>query len=392
MSMVSRGNDTSAAYENAYYLSATGEEMIRIRVSEIGDDIYDVCRIAYSQNHGSSWSEDRPHQVSFATMAGIVRKGFGVPVADPHTKRLVVLDTTSVLPNDHMLEALTYTFPTYRVSDDGGTTWLFEDRIIESGEAYSAAHPMRSVFTGKNAVHYANTPFFDRAGRLIVPVQITRLQEDDSLFCPDGALSFHEMVVLIGTWANDGRMDWTASQTVTMEPDISTRGAVEGAIAEMPDGRFIMIMRGSNSGNPDLPGHKWFCTSSDGCLTWSNVRVWGYSDGTYFHSPSSYSTVIAHSNGRFYWIGNICADNPSGNGPDYPVVVGEIEATTGLLDRNTIMEIDTYREDDPAPVHLRNFTVYEDRSTKELVMRMTRLWVDDNDHMRGNAFMYRLVV
>lgn len=392
MSMVSRGNANSAAYENAYYLSASGADMIRIRVSEIGDDIYDICRISYSQNHGHHWSKDHPHQVSFVTTAGIVRKGYGVPVADPHTGRLVVLDTTSVLPNDHMLEALTYTFPTYRVSDDSGITWLFEDRIIESGDPYTAAHPLRSVFTGKNAVHYANTPFFDRAGRLIVPAQITRLDDDGSLFCPDGALSFHEMVVLIGTWRSDGRMDWTASHKVTMEPDTSTRGAIEGAITELPNGQFLMIMRGSNAGNPDLPGYKWYCTSSDGCLTWSGVQIWGYSDGTFFHSPSSYSTIVAHSNGRYYWIGNICPDNPSGNGPDYPVLIGEIDATTGLLHRNTLMEIDNCREDDPGPVHLRNFTAYEERSTNHLVMRMTRLWVDESSHMRGSAFLYRIVV
>ena len=384
------GNDVSAAYENAYYLSATDPTMIRVRVSEIGNDVYDICRVSYSADDGITWSDDQPYQVSFATPAGMVRKGFGTPVADPHTGRLVVLDGTSVLPSDHMLEALSYTFPIYRVSEDRGITWLFEDRIIQDGGEYTAQHPMQSVWTGKNAVHYSNMPFFDNAGRLIASVQITRLSPDGTLFCPPGALSFHETMVLIGTWQEGGRLRWEVSEKVVMEPDVSTRGAVEGAVAEMPDGRFLMVMRGSNAGNPSLPGHKWYCTSADAGHTWSTILPWGYDDGTLFHSPSSYSTIVRHSSGRYFWVGNICDENPDGNGPDYPVVIGEIDPESFLLRRNSVREIDTYREDDPAHMHLRNFSVYEERSTGDLVMRMTRLWVDNAGHMRGDAHQYRI--
>jgi hypothetical protein len=384
------GNDVSAAYENAYYLSAEGAAMVRIRISEIGNDVYDVCRISYSPDGGQTWGDDQPYQVSFATPAGMVRKGFGTPVADPRTGRLVALDTTSVLPTDAMLEALTYTFPTYRVSDDGGITWLFEDRIVHHGSGFSAQHPLPSVWTAKNAVHYSNMPFFDSAGRLIVPVQITRLNLDGTLFCPPGALSFHETLVLTGTWQEDGRLCWQASEKVTMEPDVSTRGAVEGAVAEMPDGRFVMVMRGSNAGNLSLPGHKWYCVSTDGCRTWSAVRPWGYTDGTLFHSPSSYSTILPHTNGRYYWVGNICDHNPEGNGPDYPVVIGQIDPVSLLLRRDSVCDVDTWRDSDPGPMHLRNFSLYEERATGNLVMRMTRLWVDDARNMRGDAYLYRI--
>jgi hypothetical protein len=386
------GNDVSAAYENAYYLSDADPVMIRVRVSEIGNDVYDVCRVGYSQDDGRTWSGDHPYQVSFVTPRGTVRKGFGIPVPDRRTGRLVVLDTTSVLPTDSMLEALSCTFAMYRVSEDRGITWLFEERIIQrgDGEVYSAQHPVRSVWTGKNAVHYANMPFFDSAGRLIVPVQITRLKPDGTLFCPPGALSFHEMLVLIGTWTDGGRLRWEAGEKIVMEPDVSTRGAIEGAVAEMSDGRFLIVMRGSNAGNPSLAGHKWYCTSSDGCRTWSAAQPWCYTDGVRFHSPSSYSTIVRHSNGRTYWVGNICSGNPLGNDPDYPLVIGEIDRENLLLRRESLREIDTYRKDDPAPVHLRNFSLYEERSTGDLVMRMTRLWVDGARHMRGDAFLYRI--
>jgi hypothetical protein len=304
----------------------------------------------------------------------------------------VLLDNTSVLPQDHMLEALTSSFPTYRVSDDGGITWLFEDRIIQSGgdESYDAAHPLRSVWTGKNAVHYANAPFFSSAGTLVAPVQITRLQPDGTIFCPPGALSFHEMMVLRGTLGEGGRIRWEVGDTVALEPEVSTRGAIEGAVAEIGDGRFLMVMRGSNAGNPSLPGHKWYCVSADGCRSWGEVRAWGYHDAGTFHSPSSYSTILSHSSGRHLWIGNICEENPNGNAPDYPVVIGEIDPESLLLRAETVCEIDTTREDDPAPMHLRNFSVYEERSTSDIVMRMTRLWVDGEGHMRGDAYRYRI--
>ena len=391
-------DETSAAYENAYYLTGAGGEMVRVRVQEIGNDIYDLCRVSYSTDDGWTWSDDQPYQVSFAKPAGIVRKGteFGWPVAGPRTGRLVALDTTSVLPTDDMLEALSYTFPTYRVSEDGGLTWLFEDRIIQHGGddsgAYTAQHPMQSVWTGRNAVHFSNTPFFASSGKLVVPVQITRLNPDGALFCPPGALSFHEMMVLIGSWCEGGRLSWEIGEKVIMEPDVSTRGAVEGAVAEMPDGRFLMVMRGSNAGNASLPGHKWYCISADGCRTWSAVRPWAYTDGTLFHSPSSYSTIVPHSNGQYYWVGNICEGNPDGNGPDYPVVIGVVDPDTCLLRRESVREIDTYQQNDPAPVHLRNFGLYEERFTGDLVMRMTRLWVDTEGHMRGDAWLYRIAL
>lgn len=385
-----RGNDVSAAYENAYYLSAAAPHMLRVRVSEVGDDIYDVCQISYSTDDGRTWGDDQPYQVSFATPAGMVRQGYGTPVADPHTGRLVVLDSTSVLPTDGMLEALTYTFPTYRVSDDGGITWLFDDRIIHQGAEFSAQHPLPEVWTAKNAVHYSNMPFFDSAGRLIAPVQMTRLSPDGTLFCPPGALSFHEMMVLVGTWQDDGRLRWEASERIIMEPDVSTRGAIEGAVAEMPDGRFLMVMRGSNAGNPSLPGHKWTCVSDDGCRSWSRPQPWTHEDGTRFHSPSSYSTILTHANGRYYWVGNICEDNPEGNGPDYPLLVGTVDPESLLLERDSLLEVDTYQPDDPAPVHLRNFSLYEERSSGDLVLRMTRLWVDEAGHMRGDACVYRM--
>ena len=67
---------------------------------------------------------------------------------------------------------------------------------------------MQSEWTGKNTVHCSNVLLFDSAGRLVVSVQITRFDPDGTLFCPPGALSFHETMVLIGAWQDGGRLCW----------------------------------------------------------------------------------------------------------------------------------------------------------------------------------------
>jgi hypothetical protein len=67
-----------------------------------------------------------------------------------------------------------------------------------------------------------------------------------------------------------------------------------------------------------------------------------------------------------------------------------VDPASFLLIRDSVSEIDTWREDDPAPVHLRNFEVHQERTGDALILRMTRLWVDAAGHMRGDAYRYRL--
>ena len=144
-----RGSDVAAAYETVGYRSAHEPKLLRQRFSEIGNDIYDLLRLSYSEDDGATWSDDHPYQVSHLTPAGTVRTGYGTLVTDPGSGLVVALNGTSVMPTDHMLEALTSTFATYRVSDDDGLTWLFEDRIIQHGEEYDPSHPLQAVWTGQ---------------------------------------------------------------------------------------------------------------------------------------------------------------------------------------------------------------------------------------------------
>ena len=253
-----------AAYELAGYLTADTLDMIRVRTLEVRSDIYDHCTISFSADNGRTWSESQPYPVRRETPEGVYRQSFGNTFVDPVNGRLLVTASQTLLPTDQMLEALTHSTLTYRVSEDGGRSWLFDEQVVQHGDAYSAEYPIDGVWTGKNVAHVANEMVFSSDGRLVLPLQRTCLQEDGTLFCPPGALSYHDLIMLIGAWQDDGRIRWTAGQPVTLPPEISTRGVTEGAVAEMPDGRFLMVMRTSNAGNLKLPGHKWYCVSHDG--------------------------------------------------------------------------------------------------------------------------------
>ncbi|MDP6354589.1 MAG: sialidase family protein [Planctomycetota bacterium] len=385
-------DETCAAYENVYYVSASGTDMIRIRSLEIRDDIYDHCTVSRSTDNGQTWSAPEPYQVSWKKEGGVERRSFGSPFVDPDNGLLLVFASNSFHPTDHMLEAQTTAYQTYRVSEDGGKTWIVDEQIIQTvGEGeYTAKHPIDGLWVGKNAIHLSNYPCRASNGKLIVPMQMNRIGPDGRLFCPPGALSFHDVVILIGTWRDDGRVDWELSQRIENPPHLSTRGAIEAATTEMPDGRMLMVLRGSNAGNLDLPGRKWYCVSEDMGHTWTKPEPWSYTDGSLFYSPSSFSSILRHSNGKYYWIGNICPSNPTGNRPRYPVVIGEVDPVSMLLIKDTLTTIDTRQKSDDHEPLMGNWGNYEERGTGHIVMRMTRLWVAKGGVMRGHSYLYRL--
>lgn len=410
----------TSSYESAYYISKYKNKLIRIRYLMIASDIFDNCTISFSNDNGKTWSDFEPYNVCRKTSEGIYRKDYGSPFVDPVNGRLLVIATQSFLPSDNLWEALTYSFPIYRVSEDEGKTWTIEEQLIQKGEKdeFTDNHPLEGVWVGENAIHLANEPFRSSSGKIIWPAQRTVLNSEGNLFCPPGSPSYHEMVILIGTWRNDNGIDWEISKPIIIEPEKSTRGACEGAVAEMPDGKMLMVIRASNelwmrndnsqhidnktgltianqedenAGRSLLPGYKWYCISEDGGYTWDKPKPWRYSDGSLFYSPSSYSRILRHSNGKYYWFGNICPKNPRGNLPRYPFVTGEIDVNNFMLIKESLIELDTLREEDEYPPQMGNFNVYEERDSGDIVLRMTREFADGVNEW-GSSYIYRIEI
>jgi hypothetical protein len=306
-------------------------------------------------------------------------------VCDRRTGRLVTilnaLDTPGLDPkvNEPAIAQSTY-YLRYRVSKDGGRTWLLDEPIVQAG-AYDPKHPIAGVWVGKNAIYLGDVgciPIVARNGKVLVPAQMTPLAPDGTLWNPSGGHTFTEVVVLIGIWTKGGRLEWNASQFVCGDPARTTRGLIEPTLAEFPDGRILMVMRGSNGGKADpkqrLPSHKWFSVSSDGGQTWSQAEPWTYGDGVSFFSPSSMSTLFAHSSGRWFWAGNMSLTNCAGNLPRWPLVMAEVDPKSLRLVRQSQFAIDTEEASDQTRgrLDLSHFTLFEDRQTHEIVLTYPR--------------------
>ena len=169
----------------------------------------------------------------------------------------------------------------------------------------------------------------------------------------------------------------------------------EPTFAVLADGRVMAVLRGSNGGKPALPGLRWVAYSSDAGRTWTSPQPWTYTEGGDFYSPSACSQLVQHSSGRLFWIGNIAPTNPSGNRPRYPLVIGEVDRASGLLRRDTVRAIDDRGPDDTEQLMLSNFCAREDRSTREVVVHLTRLFarsVAPALDWTADAWVYRVPV
>ena len=304
---------------------------------------------------------------------------------DPFTGRIVsVVNALDVAGLDPTINeppiGRTTTYLRYRVSVDGGRTWLFDEPIVQSGE-FTAQHPFEGVWVGKNSIHLGDSgsiPIVTRSGRILAPAQAAILGPDGELSSPGGGFTYTDALVLVGTWTEGARLIWRASQRVQGDPARSTRGMIEPTLAEFPDGRILMIMRGSNGGrfDPDyrLPGYRWYAVSSDEGRTWTDPEPWTYDDGTPFYSPSSMSTLLRHSSGRTFWAGNITPRNCQGNLPRWPMVMGEVHPVSLRLIRSTLITIDTFRPEDAerGRLDLSHLTMLEDRETREISFFLPR--------------------
>jgi hypothetical protein len=272
-----------------------------------------------------------------------------------------------------------------------------DEQIIQRGEGYSPQHPLEHVWVGQNCSSLPAVPPIvrTRQGHLVVSSMISVLGPGGKLINPGGGFTWLEELILIGRWQPDGRIAWECGPRLALPPEKSTRGLDESTIAEMPDGRLLLVMRGSNGGRKDpegkIPGHKWFAVSEDAGFTWSEPQPWGYTDGTLFHSPASMSQIVRHSNGRYYWFGNICKENPNGNLPRYPLVAEEVDPASLMLVRDSVFAVDTIQPGEPVNVQLSNFCVHEDRADGCFLLYIPRFMPKDGK-WAGDTWLYRIEV
>ena len=358
-------------YYNAVYVQQTGACL------RAGDKV--------STNNGRTWQTE-PMQPDFASgLSHGYRRDPVTSVLDPFTGRLITIinamDTPSLDPSIHEPPVAQQTYYLrYRVSANSGKSWRFDEPIVQAGD-FTAQHPCEGVWVGKNAMYLGDLgciPIVTRAGRVLLPTQTTPLGSDGKLWNLSGGHTYTDVLVLVGAWTNGQRLTWRASHRVEGDPKRTTRGLIEPTLAEFPDGRILMVMRGSNGGKADprceLPSYKWFAVSQDGGETWSTPGPWIFEDGQTFFSPSSMSALFRHSSGRCFWAGNLSEHNCQGNLPRWPLVVGEVDMRSLKLVHSSVLTVDTQQPQDKTRgrLDLSHLTLLEDRETKQIILSYPR--------------------
>ena len=386
----------------SYYTRSRGHELKGFHNFQSRSDTADVAFKRFSRDNGQTWSEPVAVSTHKKTPSGVSRTYPRTGYVDPARDVLIEFLLQGTLPGDDPLEGMKHWGLRYRLSRDGGRTAYHEGPVVQNADEFSAKHPFPGVEIGKNSIMIGDQSCITitlRNGDLLQPVQITPTGPDGEYYNPGGGYTYHDAAVLIGKWNEREQIDWTVSERVVGDPSRSTRGMLEPTVAEFPDGRILMVLRGSNHRKPELPAHKWFCISRDGGRSWSTPSPWKYGDGESFYSPSSCSQLLKHSSGRVFWLGNISAGNPRGNLPRHPLVIGEVDPSSFQLLRETICTIDERRDGDANELQLSNFFAREDRATHDVLVHcspLNRTLAYDADGQRlrvnwtANAWLYRI--
>ena len=391
-------------YGSSFYNGLTGVGKICSRAVLSKSDLIDSFEYGFSKDNGCTWSPLQERKVyEHMPGGGAIRRHIMPGFVDPVNGRLLTLRVEAKMLNDDALkDGMTHRYLRYGVSLDGGRTDAFDAMIIQKD--HTAERPMEGVTVGKNAVMLGDAgseTIRTAQGKILVPVQVCPVDADGNYFNPGGGYTYHEAAVLIGTWNDDRKgaaeafdlgITWDLSQYICNDPEKSTRGAVEPTIAQFPDGRILMVLRGSNDVRPELPGYKWYTISNDEGRSWEPVRPWTYSDGTPFFSPSSMSQLLKHSDGSYYWLGNISPGNPKGNSPRYPLVIGKVDPESLLLEKGSVFIVDDRQSGEDEMTTLSNFHSHEDRKTNDILLHLSRWATRGQSDWTADALLYRISI
>lgn len=341
-------------------------------------------RYRRSNDNGRTWSEFKPKPEVVTHPGGVrVYWGDGAHYYDARYKA-----TVGIWLRQPYIRGQHHNHCFARTSFDLGDTWGPAQLLrYEEGDDYDPDDPFKpsylmhnQAYTGSNTIRLSN-------GDLLHCVAHANAKGDpmnDERAWRMGSLCF------IGKW-DSAKKDykWTAGKRVEISPEKSCRGLMEPSVAELNDGRVLVIWRCSSTNT--TPGCKFVSTSSDGGRTLSEVKELTYDDGSRFYSPSSFHQLLRHSRTKkLYWVANISATIPHGNSPRYPLIIAEVDEPTATIRRDTVTLIDTRGKDDSSKLQLSNFSVFENRETHDIEIFLTRLGADPNDFWGSDAYKYTL--
>jgi hypothetical protein len=372
-------------------------EMCEVQGEEAADDVHSGRSIRFSDDNGRTWTPAEPLPDTALKLDGVtqyseVEGGCLATLFDDKAGVLVDVWLRQIQLGNIWGGGTCNHYSYYRVSRDFGRTWSKPTQLrYEDGADFDPKKPTKPEFLLKNQAYFGNNIIRHSNGTLITAVTHANAADDpqtDTRTWKLGSLCF------VGTWdAEQNDYSWKAGRRVSVPDTVSSRGLMEPSVAELKDGRVLVVWRGSDT--KTTPGRKWFSLSSDGGLTLSPPAEWKYDDGTGFYSPSSIHQFIRHGvTGRLYWFGNITPVPPAGNLPRYPLVMAEVDETLAALKKDTVTLIDDRPDGTDTGYQLSNFSLYENRETHDFELFLTTYGQENGQQnwMNADQWHYRVTI
>jgi hypothetical protein len=376
----------AASWINDRYTGA-GLTRMEVHSTEVEgkDDVYLMRYARWSRDNGRTWLPAEKIADTERRAAGrSVWEGGGAEIYDPASKALVRLWLRQI-QKDGQYHCFTY----WQMSRDEGRSWSTPQQICyEPKVEFNEADPHSPAFLAVNQGYFGNRIERLRNGRLAFVLAHTNAAGDPENFRRPWRMG---SILFIGGWQADrGTYAFLPMARVEASPQQSGRGLMEPDIAELKDGRLLVVWRQDST--PQTPGCKLFSISTDGGRTLSSPRPWQYSDGVGFYSPSSFHAFLRHTRtGKLYWIGNITPKPPFRNSPRYPLVIAEVDEQKAALKRETVTVIDDRSPGQSNRLQLSNFSVLENRRTGEIELKMGVIGAYEGRSVyTGDAYHYRL--
>lgn len=348
-------------------------ELCEVQSLEVLDDVGESIQSRWSTDNGRTWTAPVATQASNnVDYAGVKVWEGGLPaVYDPTSKRLVQIWLRQIQQGN-----LYHNFSYSRTSRDLGRTWSAPVQMrYEAGPDFDPKKPLDEAFLNRNEGYYGSGILVHSSGVLIHCLAHTNAANDPKNDSRPWRMGSR---LMIGRRQADRQeYTWTPGASVEISPERSARGLMEPDVAELKDGRVLVVWRGSDHGwdgsKSKEPGRKWFSVSSDVGRTLTAPQPWHYDDDTPFYSSSAFHRFIRHRvDGKLYWLGNISVGPPTGNSPRYPLLIAEVDETSATLKKHTISVVD---DRDPNQhsfdYQLSNFSLFENRETHELELFLT---------------------
>lgn len=276
----------------------------------------------------------------------------------------------------------------------------------EEGEDFDENNPRNPAFLTKNN-GYVNPPLVLKNGDILVAVgarvdvccKMAGLDVNEVF--PSAPQNFKGLIIARGVFNKQTELyDFTFSRPIILSDLQSSRGIDEPTIAELEDGKILIVMRGSNMQEPawntrilkGAPAVKWFVYSTDGGKTFTPPAPWYFDDGEIVYSSATISELFRlKKNGKLYWVGNITGYASRGNWPRWPLYICEVDEKEGTLKKDTLTMIDTRREGETWNMQLSNFWIMEDRETGKVEISLTKVGqFDAQKPFYGEGWLYEL--